>query len=167
MRFRPLIGWAVFFFIAAVIAQSVPSVAGSYYFLKGKNFYAKGDYESAIVAYKRSVSSDPEFARGYIELGLSYRELEKYAEAEQAFKNALSIHDDSCAQCGLGSVYHLQGRNEEAEKTLKKAVAVHPKDECAFNQLGRMYYELERYPEAIEAFKSEINLRPSALAYHF
>ena len=31
-------------------------------------------------------SSDPEFARGYVELGLSYYELEKYAEAEQAFK---------------------------------------------------------------------------------
>ena len=56
MRLRPFIGWAVFFFIAAVIAQSVPSLTGSYYFLKGKGSFAKGDYEAAVAAYERSVS---------------------------------------------------------------------------------------------------------------
>jgi tetratricopeptide (TPR) repeat protein len=167
MRLRPFIGWAVFFFLAAVIAQSVPSVTGSYYFLKGKSFFSKGDYQAAVVAYERSVSSDPKFARGYVELGLAYHHLEKYTQAEEAFKKAVTIHDDSCAECGLGMVLHLQGRNEEAEKALKKAAALNPQDTCAFNQLGRMYYKLERYPEAIEAFRSEIKLRPNAISYHF
>jgi tetratricopeptide (TPR) repeat protein len=167
MRLRPFIGWTVFFFIAAVIAQAVPSVTGSYYFLKGKGLFAKGYYEAAAVAYERSVSSDPEFARGYVELGSSYYQLEKYAEAEQAFKKAVSINDDSCAECGLGMVYHLQGRNEEAEKTLKKAAALNPGDACASNQLGRMYYKLERYPEAIEAFRTNVKLNPNAISYHF
>jgi len=167
MRLRPFIGWAVFFFLAAIIAQAVPSVTGSYYFLKGKHLFSKGDYQAAAAAYERSVGSDPKFARGYIELGLSYHQLEKYPQAEDAFKKAVTIHDDACAECGLGMVLHAQGRNEEAEKALKRAASLNPQDPCAFNHLGRMYYKLERYPEAIEAFRSEINLRPSALAYHF
>lgn len=167
MRLRPFIGWAVFFFLAAIIAQVVPSATGSYYFLRGKHLFAKGDYEAAAVAYERSVSSDPDFARGYVELGFAYHELEKYPQAEDAFKKAVTIHDDSCAQCGLGMVLHRQGRNEEAEKALKKALILNPQDTCAFNQLGRMYYQLDRYPEAVEAFRGEINLRPSAIAYHF
>jgi tetratricopeptide (TPR) repeat protein len=166
-RLRPIIGWAVFFFIAAVIAQSVPSVTGSYYFLKGKGLFAKGDYEAAVVAYERSVASDPEFLRGYVELGQSYLQLENYEKAEQAYKKAVSIQEDSCGQCGLGMVLHRQGRNDEAEKALKRAMALNPRDVCAINQLGRMYYKLDRYPEAVEAFQAEVKLRPSAIAYHF
>ena len=64
-------------------------------------------------------------------------------------------------------VYHLQGRIEEAEKTLQKSASLNPQDSCASNQLGRMYYKLERYPEAIEAFQTNVKLRPSAISYHF
>ena len=167
MRLRPFIGWAVFFFLIAIIAQSVPSVSGSYYFIKGKRLYSKGDYRAAAAAYESAVSSDPDFARGYIELGLSYYQLEEYGEAEGAFSKATGIHDDSCAQCGLGMVFHAQGRNKEAEAALKKAQALNPGDTCAIYQMGRVYYDQERYSEAIEIFKKEVEIRPTAKAYHY
>lgn len=167
MRLRPFIGWAVFFFLIAIIAQAIPSVSGSYYFIKGKRLYSKGDYQAAAVAYERAVSSDPDFARGYIELGLAYNQLEKYGEAEKAFSTAVGIHEDSCAQCGLGMVYHRQGKSKEAETALKKAQKLNPGDTCAFNQLGRVYYDDERYQEAIDIFQKEIDLKPTAISYHF
>jgi tetratricopeptide (TPR) repeat protein len=167
MRLRPFIGWAVFFFLIAIIAQAVPSVTGSYYFIKGKRHYSKGEYQAAASAYERSVASDPDFARGYVELGLAYLQLEQYDQSEKAFSKAVNIHDDSCAQCGLGMVYHLKGRNKEAEAALKKAQALNPYDTCGFNQLGRAYYNQERYSEAIEVFRKEIELRPTAVSYHF
>lgn len=167
MRLRPIIGWAVFIFLVAIIAQAVPSVTGSYYFVKGKRLYAKGDYKGAAEAYQRSVESDPKFARGYVELGAAYRGLEDYAQAEKAFSKAVSIEEDSCAQCGLGMVYHLQNRNREAEAALKRAIDLNPADECAFHELGSLYYDEKRYPEAIQAFLTEITLRPRAGSYHF
>lgn len=167
MRLRPIIGWAVFFFILAVISQVAPSASGFFYFIKGKRLYAKGDYHAAVAAYERSVASDPKFARGYVDLGSAYAGLENYPKAEEAFSKAAAIEDDSCAQCGLGMVYHLQGKDEQAEAALKKAQRLNPKDTCALNQLGRMYYDLERYPEAIEWFCKEIKLRPTAVSYHF
>jgi tetratricopeptide (TPR) repeat protein len=167
MRLRPIIGWAVFIFIVAIIAQAVPSVTGSYYFVKGKRLYSKGDYKAAAAAYESSVSSDPKFARGYVELGMAYRGLEDYALAEKAFAKAVSIQEDSCALCGLGMVYHLQHRNSEAEAALKKAVALNPADVCGFHQLGSLYYDEERYQEAIQAFLTEATLNPKAGTYHF
>ncbi len=167
MRLRPIIGWAIFIFIVAIIAQAVPSVTGSYYFVKGKRLYSKGDYKGAAVAYERSVSSDPKFARGYVELGMAYRGLEDYAQAEKAYAKAVSIEEDSCAQCGLGMVYHLQHRNREAEAALKRAVDLNPGDVCAFHQLGSLYYDEERYQEAIQAFLTETTLKPRAGTYHF
>ena len=167
MRLRPIIGWAVFFFILAIIAQTIPSASGFFYFIKGKQLYAKGNYKAAALAYEQSVASDPKFARAYVDLGSAYSELKEYSKAEEAFSRAASIENDSCAQCGLGMVYHFQGKTEQAEAALKKAQLLNPKDTCAFNQLGRMYYDLDRYPEAIEAFRKEIELRPTAVSYHF
>jgi tetratricopeptide (TPR) repeat protein len=167
MRLRPIIGWTIFIFLVAIIAQAVPSVTGSYYFVKGKRLYSKGDYKGAAEAYERSVSSDPKFARGYVELGSAYRGLEDYAQAEKAFATAVSVGEDSCAQCGLGMVYHLQHRNAEAEAALKRAIDLNPADECGFHQLGSLYYDEERYQEAIQAFITETTLKPRAGTYHY
>jgi len=167
MRLRPIIGWAVFCFLAAFIAHSIPSVTGTFYFLKGKHLFSNEDYKGAVAAYEQAVNSNGKFARGYVELGSSYYELENYEKAEAAFKTAVSIEDDSCAECGLGMVYHRQGKNQDAENALKKAIQLNPRDPCAFNQLGRMYYDLERYDEAINAFRREIKIRPKAMSYHF
>jgi len=167
MRLRPIIGWTIFIFVIAIIAQAVPSATGSYYFVKGKRLYSKGDYKGAAEAYEHSVSSDPKFARAYVELGSAYRGLEDYAQAEKAFAKAISIEEDSCAQCGLGMIYHLQNRHREAEAALNRAITLNPADECAFNQLGRLYYDEERYPEAIQAFWTETTLKPRATTYHF
>src|SRR4030095_1250526 len=61
----------------------------------------------------------------------------------------------------------LKGKDEQAEAALKKAQMLNPRDTCPLSELGRMYYDLERYPEAIETFRKEIKLRPSAVSFHF
>jgi tetratricopeptide (TPR) repeat protein len=167
MRARPVIGWGVFFLLIAIIASYVPSGLGSIYFIKGKLLSASGDHQAAVQAYQRATSSDPKFARTYVELGTSFLALEKYSDAETAFKQAMAIDDDACASCGLGMVYHRQRREDEAAKTFKRAISLNPNDTCPYDQLGRMYYDLGQYTESIEAFRQEINLQPSSVAYHF
>jgi tetratricopeptide (TPR) repeat protein len=167
MRARPVIGWGVFFLLVAIIANYVPSGFGSIYFIKGKLLSASGDHQAAVRAYQRAISSDPKFARTYVDLGASFFALKKYSDAETAFKQAMAIDDDACASCGLGMVYHQQGREDEAAKTFKRAISLNPNDTCAYDQLGRMYYDLGQYPESIEAFRQEIKLQPSSVAYHF
>lgn len=167
MRLRPVIGWGIFFLLIAIIANYLPSGLGGFYFIKGKGLAVSGNHQAAVQAYQRAINSDPKFARTYVELGTSYLALKKYPEAEVAFKQAATIDDDSCASCGLGMVYHRQGREDEAAKALKRAISLSPNDICAYDQLGRMYYDLGRYTESIEAFRQVIKLQPSSVAYHF
>ena len=167
MRARPVIGWGVFFLLIAIIANYVPSGLGGFYFIKGKALATSGDHQAAVLAYQQAISSDPKFARTYVDLGTSFLALKKYSDAEAAFKQAMAIDDDACASCGLGMVYHRQGREIEAAKSLKRAISLNPNDTCPYDQLGRMYYDLGQYPESIEAFRQEIKLQPSSVAYHF
>jgi tetratricopeptide (TPR) repeat protein len=167
MRMRPMVGWGIFLFLVAIIIHLVPTPRAAYYYIKGSERLAARDYEAAAGAFRESVDSDPNFARGYVELGASYYALEKYPEAEQAFKQAMSIKEDSCAACGLGMIYRVQGRRDEAETSLRNSIKLDPKDSCPYNQLGRMYYDAEEYPKAIEAFEQELKLVPNAVSYHF
>jgi len=167
MRLRPAIGWAVFIGLSSIIAQALPSPVGTYYFFQGQYFSKQGKYESAVEAYKKSVDSDPRFDRGHIELGSTYIQLENYAEAEKQFQQAMTIKEDSCAACGLGAVYRMEKRNDEAEAFLQKAIKLSPSDSCAYSQLGRLYYDLEKYPLAAESFATLVKIAPTSVNYHF
>jgi tetratricopeptide (TPR) repeat protein len=167
MTKRSIFGWAVFLFLIVTLAQQMPSIPGYFYFIRGERNLSQGRYQSALADYQRSVGFDPKFARAYVEMGASYRQLKKYAEAEAAFKQAMSIDNDSCASCGLGMVYSELRRYEEADKAFKKAISLGPNDVCAFEQSGRMYYEEGKYQETIAAFKQASALQPRATTYHF
>lgn len=167
MTKRSIFGWAVFLFLIVTLAQQMPSIPGYFYFIRGERNLSHGRYESALADYERSVSFDPKFARAYIEMGTSYLQLKKHAEAEAAFKQAMSIDNDSCASCGLGMVYSELRRYEEADKAFKKAISLSPNDVCAFEQSGRMYYYQGKYQKAIEVFKQASTLQPRATTYHF
>jgi len=168
MRLRPIIGWAVFSIIVATVIQIFPSSPrATFYFFKGRQRMAAKDYEGAVAAFQQSVEANPSFARTFIDLGFSYCELQKYSQAEQAFKQAMAIQPDSCAACGLGKVYRVQNRRADAEKYLRTSMQLNPQDSCALNQLGRMYYDAKEYPKAIEAFEQEVKLNPNAVSFHF
>jgi len=167
MTKRSIFGWAVFLFLIVTLARLMPSIPGCFYFIRGERNLSRGQYQSAVADYKRSVSFDPKFARAYVEMGTSYLRLKKYAEAEAAFKLAMSIDNDSCASCGLGMVYSELRRYEQADKAFKKAISLSPNDVCAFEQSGRMYYDEGKYKETIEAFKQASTLQARATSYHF
>ena len=167
MRLRPAIGWAVFIGLSSIIAQALPSPLGTYYFFQGQYFSRQRQYGSAAEAYNKSITSDPGFARGHIELGTTYFQLENYPEAEKQYQQAMAIKEDSCAACGLGMVYRQEKRNDEAETILQKAIKLNPSDTCAYNQLGRLYYDLEKYPLAADSFTTLVKFAPTSVNYYF
>jgi len=95
-------------------------------------------------------------ARTLLEAGSVLTRMERYQAAEYAFSKASFIRDDACASCGLGMVYRLQNRNGDAEKWLRRSIELDPQDTCAYNQLGRMYYDVDDYPKAIEILNQEL-----------
>jgi tetratricopeptide (TPR) repeat protein len=135
-----MMGWGVFLFLASIIFQALPNPKATYYFFKGKERFSSRNYEAAEAAFRESVNSDPNFVRGFVELGVTYCTLEKYPEAEQAFKQSMSIELTRVLNVGWVWSTGYKNRRDEAEAahTIRKLNA---KDDCPYNQLGRMYYD--------------------------
>jgi tetratricopeptide (TPR) repeat protein len=105
--------------------------------------------------------------RFYVTLGTLNLSFNRYRQAENAFLKARSIKDESCASCGLGITYHRLGRTDDAENAFKHAMRLNERDICAYDHLGKMYYELRKYPEAIIVFKGAAALNPSFNTYMY
>ena len=164
---RSIIGWAVFLFLVGILIRTLPSPPGLFYFFKGKVAQASRDPKGAADAFQAAVDADPQFVRGYVELGSSYLVLKQPAAAEQALKKALSLSNDACAACGLGMVYFSTTRYDEAEQAFKQAMKFDPNDYCAFEGVGKLYYDQDRYQETIDAFTQAVKLHPRDTSYHY
>jgi tetratricopeptide (TPR) repeat protein len=164
MRKRVIVGWTIFGLLVIFIAALAPA---RIYFIKGTRNSTAGRYQQAVADYQHAIRFSPNFARAYVELGDANRQLARYDEAEKAFKQAISLEDESCASCGLGVVYWKTGRYEDAEKAFKRSRQLNQNDVCAYYWSGRMYYDLRRYEEAIGVLQQEIKLSPSVNGYLF
>jgi tetratricopeptide (TPR) repeat protein len=110
-------------------------------------------------------------------LCLFYWRQDRYAEAEKAGLTAVKIHEggDSRTLLGsdlwaLGEIYVEMGRNQEAEKTLKRAIEVFDErmkhseasSSQSFSQalgsLGNLYNDLGRYREAQPLLERSVTL---------
>jgi len=164
MRKRAIVSWAIFGLLMIFIAAWAPA---RIYVMKGKRHSAAGRYQQAVADYQHAIRFSPNFARAYVELGDANLQLARYDEAENAFKQAMGLEDESCASCGLGVVYWKTGRYLDAEKAFKRATQLNPNDVCAYDWSGRMYYDLGRYEEAVGVFQQEIRLSPNVNGYLF
>jgi tetratricopeptide (TPR) repeat protein len=161
MTTRKRVGWMLFAVLLVILVLQLPRVASAACYLGGMKLYSSGNYRAAATALQTSVRLNPSFARGYVELGSSYLALKNYRKAEQAFLKARSLHDESCASCGLGMTYFELQRYDDAEDAFKRSINLNPDDVCPHYQTGRMYYELGKYQEAITTFKRVVSLVPS------
>ena len=82
-------------------------------------------------------------------------------KAEPLYKDVLRAapkHFDALHMLGI---VHLQtGRNEEALRLIKKAVAVNPKDPIALNNQGNTQQTLRRYKDALASYDRVLSLKP-------
>ena len=71
-------------------------------------------------------AADPTFAAPHINLGIAYREAERYEEAEAALLRALEANSrHPVAHNELGIVYRRLGRFEEARTSYETALELH------------------------------------------
>ena len=95
-------------------------------------------------------------------MGNLLRELQRYAEAETSFREAIALDPKNAWPWDrLGDLLHdhLQ-RSAEAEAAYRKAIALDPKGAWPWNGLGNLLRNLQRYPEAETAFRESITRDP-------
>lgn len=121
-------------------------------FYAAQGFMITGDHERAVNELMRIVALQPGLAKAHYFMGQSLIRLNRYAEADQAFRNALRIEPSDA-----GSKYHLaftlmerKTSIDEAITLLNEALTFRPGYADAHYQLGKIYLELGKGEKAIE-----------------
>jgi tetratricopeptide (TPR) repeat protein/uncharacterized caspase-like protein len=81
-------------------------------------------------------------------------------KAERAFKNAIELETLAAApHYNLGLLYRSQ-KNEAALAEFEKAAELDVKNYAAFLAVGEEYFSQNKWPQAVEAFRKAVALRP-------
>src|SRR5205807_6626993 len=102
---------------------------------------------------------EPHFAAGHL-----FEQANKFADAEQEYKQALALDPASDALTALANLY-MQGRRfPEAEEYLRKLVAAHPEQAAAHVQLGRVLAAEGKNDEGIAELQAGAKLAAGDLS---
>ena len=139
----------------------------------GIALYSRGQYEDAIRSFCAAADLDPRDERPYLFLGEMYgvsadlapevtKRLARFVATQPRhalghFYYAMSLWKDAPGAAGTG----------EVEAHLKKAAALDRGLAKAHLQLGILYSDQRRYPEAIAALEQAIQLEPGMAQAHY
>lgn len=145
---------------AAQKAQEQHSQLENLFLLSGQHLQA-GNYDEAIVGYKRVLRHAPENAASYHNLGVSLESLGQYVEAIAAYKNSLKYDSASFESCSnLGALLHRLHESDKAILMLEKAIEINPDFADAHHNMGCTLSALGRLEEAIQSHRKALACRP-------
>jgi len=94
----------------------------------------------------------------HVKLGVSFMQEGNYTEALRELFEAEKIYpDNSTLQNVLGLTLWLKKDFERAKQHLEKAVALDPHNSEAYNNLGVVYLNLEKWDDAISCFEKTMS----------
>jgi tetratricopeptide (TPR) repeat protein len=97
----------------------------------------------------------------------TYSDLGRDAEAEAAFKRAVTLRPWSwSAYNALASYYFHTRRYADAEAQYRKALAVAPDNAAVYSNLGTTLVDQDKIPEALKMFQHSIALEPMYPAWN-
>jgi|WetSurMetagenome_2_1015567.scaffolds.fasta_scaffold121135_2 tetratricopeptide (TPR) repeat protein len=137
-------------------------------FLQGNKLYSDQKYAEAAGAYEEAVKLSQTNWGYYLNLGLSYKKLEKRPEALAAFRKAVEISPESySATKELGEALGKDGNFAEAKTYYQKAVDLSPDDPDAHYNLGACLTNTGEQDAALAHFQKVAELKPDyADAYY-
>ena len=104
-----------------------------------------------------------EIAETYIHKGERLMGLEKFEEAQVHFEKVVNDYPGFAeAHNKLATVFFLLGDYEKSVFECKVALKINPNHFGAWHGMGLCFYKLARYSEAIESFKSALDIQPYA-----
>ncbi len=125
-------------------------------------------YGDALHAFSEVVKLRPDYADGYINIGLTNIQWEKYAEARGSLEKALQLRPwNARALYYLALVERRQGNIESELADLEEVIKQYPEARDARRELGISYYQQHRYEDARQQFETLQRIDPDDLAAHY
>lgn len=135
----------------------------------GAGYFEASEIPLAIRELHTALEMNPAQYKAHHLLGFIYMGRREYAKSIQHFKEALRLEPEfHFAKNNLGTVYLAMERWREAaelfEGLLEEPLYTTP--ELAHNNLGWAYFNLRRYPSALENYKMAVFLKPQMCLAH-
>jgi tetratricopeptide (TPR) repeat protein len=124
--------------------------------------------EQALDHYKKAIAADPNFGRAYSGMALINGRLGRDAEAEAAWKMALSLTDrmtDREKYRTLGLYYTFTRNYAKAIDTYAAFLEKYPADTSGHNNLAISYVNTLRFAEALDEGRALLKIYPDRVLY--
>jgi tetratricopeptide (TPR) repeat protein len=128
---------------------------------EGKNFWLKGELDSAEATFLEAIKIAPEWAELHADLGKVYFRKKELDKAEAEYRMAIKLC--SCLSSpyyDLGGVYLTKGKLDSALEYYKKAILTKTGFPEAYFYTGYIYFVKGNLRKAEEFFKKTLTLKP-------
>lgn len=113
----------------------------------------KNEHQQAINLLKLALAFTEDEADIYAIIGMEYLFLDNFEEARLNFAKCLEVDfEDYSSLYNVIYCFDMESKHEEAISFLNNYIDKDPYSEVAWHQLGRQYYILEKYDDALKAF---------------
>ena len=120
----------------------------------GRSLERRGEFESAINAYRQAIENDPRRSTGPWRIALLQDRQGNVEESEAMYRQALKVDPKNAdLLCDYGYSLYLRRRWAESEERLRQAIALKPKHARAHNNLGMVLAQVERADDALVEFR--------------
>ena len=123
-------------------------------YIQKANIYSKRDqHEKAVELLKTALKYTDDYADVYNLIGMEYLFMDNLEMAKENFIKCLEEDlEDQSALYNVVYCFEFLDQNQEAIAYLNKYIDKNPYSEIAWHQLGRLYYGVKEYENAIRAF---------------
>lgn len=125
-----------------------------------------GRHDAAIAEFAKALEQSPDLFEARLGTARALIEAGRLAEAEKACLELVRTHDrDWRGHHLLGRVYFDRGESSRAIEPLRRVVDLTPDNARAVRNLGTAFYRLDRFEDAVLAYRQSIEIQPHDEAY--
>lgn len=128
--------------VAVFSSQVRPVLKGNpdSHYLLAVHYQQRGRHHEAIEEFRKVVLIDPDHAKAYNGLGVSYDNLKEFDNARESYRTAIRLApEQDYIYNNLGYSLALAGDYEAAAEILQKGIALNPNNEQMHNNLTMAY----------------------------
>ena len=128
-------------------------------------YQQQGKLTKALPCYFRAIRLDPAKVEAHFNLATALHQQGRFAAAEQSYRKALELAPGlTMARRRLAETLFEQGKFPEALETFEVAARELPEDAAVQFDLAKTCEVLERWDEAVAAYRRSIELAPRSTA---
>lgn len=142
----------VLFFVSAMAFSQTDALA--------KDYFKKGEFEKALLEYKKLYSKSPSNIYYIYQIIESYQELEQYNEAEAFLLELMERVKYPAFFVELGYNHQLKGETDKAQLQYQKALAAIDEKASYVFSVGRSFQNHSLLDEAATAYKKAMLINP-------